>query len=168
MRLAPYVILRPNELCGATWDEIVLDAAEWGLPPDRMKMAREHIVPLPRQAAEILRTLHFYSGESEYVFPAYSKKGDHICPESLIRAFRRMGYASARQDGTVFPTHGFRGMASTILYQKLQYPGQMIELQLAHIEDNTVRAACNRITPRSWLEQRRDMLQTYADYLLPR
>lgn len=165
MRLAPYVILRPNELCGAKWEEIDLDAAIWKIPPERMKMSREHIVPLPRQAVEILRTLHFYSGEGVYVFPAYSKSGDHLCSESLIRAFRRMGYASARQEGTVFTTHGFRGMASTILYQKLQYPGQLIELQLAHIEDNTVQAAYNRINSRSWLEQRRGMLQAYADYL---
>lgn len=165
MRIAPYVILRPNELCGARWDEIDLDAAEWRLPPERMKMGREHIVPLPRQAVEILTGLRFYSGEGAFVFPAYTRTRTHICPESLIRAFRRMGYASARQEGTVFTTHGFRGMASTILYQKLQYPGQMIELQLAHIEDNTVRAAYNRITPRSWLDQRREMLQAYADYL---
>lgn len=165
MRLAPYVILRPNELCGARWEEIDLDAAIWKIPPERMKMSREHIVPLPKQAVEILQTLHFYSGDGKYVFPAYSKNGDHLCSESLIRAFRRMGYASARQEGTVFTTHGFRGMASTILYQKLHYPGQMIELQLAHIEDNTVQAAYNRINSRSWLDERREMLQTYADYL---
>lgn len=165
MRIAPYVILRPNELCGARWTEIDLDAAEWKLPPERMKMNREHIVPLPRQAVEILKTLQFYSGDGEFVFPAYTKAGDHLCSEALIRAFRRMGYASARQDGTRFTTHGFRGMASTILYQKLQYPGQMIELQLAHIEDNTVQAAYNRINSRSWLDERRKMLQAYADYL---
>lgn len=165
MRIAPYVILRPNELCGARWTEIDLDAAEWKLPPERMKMNREHIVTLPRQAVEILKTLQFYSGNGEFVFPAYTKAGYHLCSEALIRAFRRMGYASARQDGTRFTTHGYRGMASTILYQKLQYPGQMIELQLAHIEDNTVRAAYNRINSRSWLDERRKMLQAYADYL---
>lgn len=130
-----------------------------------MKMGREHIAPLPKQAVEILRTLHFYSGDGEYVFPAYTKAGDRLCSEALSRAFRRMGYASARQAGTRFTTRGFRGMASTILYQKLQYPGQMIELQLAHIEDNTARAAFNRINPRSWLDERRKMLQAYANYL---
>lgn len=120
MRLAPYVILRPNELCGARWEEIDLDEAIWKIPPERMKMSREHIVPLPRQAVDILKSLHFYSGEGAFVFPAYSRNRPHICPESLIRAFRRMGYASARQEGTIFTTHGFRGMASTILYGKLK------------------------------------------------
>lgn len=53
-----------------------------------------------------------------------------------------MGYTSYRKtDGIFFTTHGFQGMASTILYQKLQYPGHLIELQLAHVDENKVRAA---------------------------
>ncbi len=77
-----------------------------------------------------------------------------------------MGYASTLQDPqSAFTTHGFRGMASTILYQKLGYPGDYVELQLAHKEKDKVKAAYNRITPRSYLEERRKMLQEYANYL---
>ena len=77
-----------------------------------------------------------------------------------------MGYVSYLQKaGTFFTTHGFRGMASTLLYQKLRFPGHLIELQLAHVDENKVRAAYNQIKSRSWLDERRKMLQTYADYL---
>lgn len=166
LRLAPYLMVRPKELCGARWAEIDLDRAEWVIPAERMKMGREHIVPLPSQAVEALADIKMITGNNEFVFPSYSKKRDHIGIEALIRVFRRMGYASYRQKtGTFFTTHSFRGMASTILYQKLKYPGHLIELQLAHVDENKVRAAYNRIHSRSWLEERREMLQAYADFI---
>lgn len=166
LRLAPYLIVRPKELCGARWEEIDLEKAELVLPPERMKMGREHVVPLPTQAVVILGELKKLTGNGEYVFPSYGQAKPHIGTEALIRAFRRMGYTSYRKtDGIFFTTHGFRGMASTILYQKLQYPGHLIELQLAHVDENKVRAAYNRIHSKSWLDERRAMLQAYADYL---
>ncbi|MDE5833702.1 MAG: site-specific integrase [Desulfovibrio sp.] len=166
LKLAPYLIVRPKELCGARWEEIDLEKAEWVLPAERMKMGREHVVPLPTQAVEILGELEKLTGNGEYVFPSYGQAKPHIGTEALIRAFRRMGYTSYRKtDGIFFTTHGFRGMASAILYQKLQYPGHLIGLQLAHVDENKVRAAYNRIHSRSWLDERRVMLQAYADYL---
>lgn len=166
LKLAPYLMVRPKELCGARWNEIDLEKAEWVIPAERMKMGREHIVPLPAQAVELLKELKPVTGNGEFLFPSYSKSRDHIGTEALIRAFRRMGYASYRQkEGTFFTTHGFRGMASTLLYQKLQYPGHLIELQLAHVDENKVRAAYNRIHSRSWLDERREMLQAYADFI---
>lgn len=129
-------------------------------------MGREHIVPLPSQAVEALADIKMITGNNEFFFPSYSKKRDHIGTEALIRVFRRMGYANYRQKtGTFFTTHGFRGMASTILYQKLKYPGHLIELQLAHVDENKVRAAYNRIHSRSWLEERREMLHAYANFI---
>lgn len=166
LRLAPYLIARPKELCCARWDEIDFGSAEWVLPAERMKMEREHIVPLPTQVVTLIGELKSITGNHKYVFPSYSKTKPHIGTEALIRVFRRMGYVSYLQnEGTFFTTHGFRGMASTLLYQKLQFPGHPIELQLAHIDDNKVRTAYNRIHPHSWLDERRKMLQSYADYL---
>lgn len=166
LKLAPYLIVRPKELCGARWEEFDMENAEWKIPTERMKMGREHIVPLPTQAIGLLEELKKLTGNGEHLFPAYSKDKSHIGTEALIRALRRMGYSSSRQkQGTFFTTHGFRGMASTILYQKLHFPGHLIELQLAHVDENKVRAAYNRINSRSWLDERREMLQTYADYI---
>lgn len=124
--LAPYLIVRPNELCGARWEEMNLDRAEWTIPPERMKMSRERIVPLPAQAIRLIRDLHPITGNGEFLFPTYSKAraGSHIRTKTLVKALRQMGYTSHRSaTGTFFTTHGFRGMASTLLYQKLQFPG---------------------------------------------
>lgn len=74
LRLAPYLIVRPKELCGARWEEIDLDKAEWVLPAERMKMGREHVEPLPTQAVEILGELKKLTGNGEYVFPHTGKR----------------------------------------------------------------------------------------------
>lgn len=168
LKLASYLIVRPNELCGAKWDEIDLEKAEWVIPRERMKMSREHVVPLPTQVLSLLRELKGLTGNYEFIFPTYSKArtGESMRTETLVKALRKMGYTSHRSaDGIFFTTHGFRGMASTILYQKLQFQGHLIELQLAHVDENKVRSAYNRIHSRSWLDERRKMLQAYADFL---
>lgn len=131
-------------------------------------MRRDHIVPLPDQALHLLQDLRRLTQHSPFCFPSWSKRKNagHITINTLIMCFRRMGYASTNaQDGIPFTPHAFRGMGSTILYQKMNFPGHLIELQLAHIDTNKVRAAYNRVTARSWLDERREMLQKYADYL---
>lgn len=165
VRLAPYVILRPSELCGAEWSEINLDKGEWYVPASRMKMKRDHIVPLSRQAKVLLEEIRPLTGGNQYVFPSWSKRGP-ITTNALILVFRRLGYASTRAQGEEsFVTHGFRGLASTTLYQILKYPGDYIEHQLAHVEENKVKSAYNQLTAWSYLDERRAMLQAYADYL---
>lgn len=166
LRLAPYVITRPGELCEAEWTEFNLEAAEWYIPARRMKAGLDHIVPLPRQALALLYDMKAFSGSGQYVFPSWSKKNTPITTNALVVALRKIGYGSTLQDpSNAFTTHGFRGMASTLLYQRLEYPGDYVELQLAHKEKDKVKAAYNQITPRSYLDQRREMLQKYADYL---
>lgn len=168
LRLAPYVMLRPIEICEAEWEEINLEAAEWYIPAAKMKMERDHIVPLPIQAIAILLEARQISKNNRFVFPSPRKNDAPITTGSLLQALRRMGYASNRQEGDQFCTHGFRGMASTTLNQHLnfQYLKQdWIEFQLAHAEENKVRAAYNALTPRSYLDERKKMVQAYADYL---
>lgn len=165
LRMAPYVMLRPNELCGARWEEIDIETAEWLIPARRMKPGRDHLVPLPRQAVELLLEIRPFSGANELVFPSPKKHREPITTASLIQALRRIGYASTREEGDAFVTHGFRGMASTVLHQKLKFDSDIVELQLSHIDQNRVKTAYNQITTRSYLEERREMLQVYADYL---
>jgi integrase len=165
VRLAPYVFLRATELCGAQWAEIDFDHAEWLIPAERMKSRREHLVPLSTQAVELLREIEPLSAGGKYVFPSQSKPNEHITTNALIQVLRRLGYKSTREEGESFVTHAFRGLASTTLYQKLQYPGDYIEHQLAHVEPNKVKLAYNQINARSYLEERRKMMQAYANYL---
>ncbi len=168
LRLAPYVMLRPIEICEAEWAEIDLNAAEWCIPATRMKMTRDHIVPLPTQAVELFLEIRPYSGANKYVFPSPRKHNAPISTASLLQAIRRIGYASTHEEGNSFCTHGFRGMASTTLNQHQDFQHlkhDWIEFQLAHAQRDKIRAAYNILTPRSYIEERRAMVQEYADFL---
>ena len=159
LRLAPFVFVRAKELAAAEWAHFDLDAAEWRIPAEVMKMRQPHIVPLSRQALEILRELHQWSGQDRFLFPGRPKKGEKNAPirsMSLVFALRRLGYS---KDEMTF--HGFRSMASTVLNEK-GYNRDWIERQLAHSERNGVRASYNHA---QYLPERRKMMQDWADYL---
>jgi integrase len=156
LKLAPLVFVRPGELRGAEWSEFDLDGAEWRIPAARMKMGEQHIVPLSRQAVAILRELHALTGGGRFVFPSLLTAERPMSDNTINAALRRLGYASDEQTG-----HGFRSMASTLLNEQ-GFPPDVIELQLAHGERNRVRAAYNRAQR---LEERRKMMQSWADYL---
>lgn len=155
-RLAPLVFVRPGELRAAEWTEIDLDAAEWRIAAHRMKMRRQHIVPLAIQAVTMLRDLYPLSGRGRYVFPSPRTFTRPLSDNAITSALRRIGYT-----GEQMSWHGFRAMASTMLNEK-GFPPDVIELQLAHEERNEVRAAYNRAQR---LEERRKMMQSWADYL---
>jgi integrase len=156
LKLAPLVFVRPGELRGAEWSEFDLEGAEWRIPAVRMKMGEQHIVPLSRQAVAILRELQILTGGGRYVFPSLLSAERPMSDNTINAALRRLGYASDEQTG-----HGFRSMASTLLNEQ-GFPPDVIELQLAHSERNKVRAAYNRAQR---LEERRKMMQSWADYL---
>jgi integrase len=156
LRLAPYVFVRPGELRGAEWTEFDLESAEWRVPAERMKMGETHIVPLSRQAVEILRELQPLTGNNRYVFPAIGRQPRALSDNTLGAALRRIGYSSEEMTA-----HGFRTLASTLLNEQGWHP-DLIELQLAHKERNKVRAAYNRAQR---LGERRRMMQAWADYL---
>ena len=156
LKLAPLVFVRPGELRGAEWRELDLEAAEWRIPAERMKMGEQHIVPLARQALEILRGLHPLSGNGRLVFPSLRSRERPMSENTLNAAQRRLGFAKEEMT-----SHGFRAMASTLLNEQGFAP-DVIELQLAHAERNKVRAAYNRAQR---LAERRKMMQAWADYL---
>ena len=170
LQIAPYVMLRPGELVGGMWEEINLDKAEWYIKAERMKPGFDHVVPLPRQAVELIKQLKEFSGNGQYMFPASRSKKEHTSTETLRMALRRMKYQAGD-----FTTHGFRAMASTILngnktheikgFDLPAYDPDLIEIQLSHAEDNKIRKAYNRRDPYARIQERRVMLQIYADLL---
>ena len=138
LRLAAHVFLRPGELRRGHWTEIDFEAAQWRVPAERMKMKREHIVPLSKQAIAILRDIERITGEGEYIFPAIGAKRRPISENTLGKALRMCGYSSDKM-----VPHGFRSMASTVLHE-LGFISSDIELQLAHADKNKIRATYNR------------------------
>lgn len=158
LRLAPLLFVRPGELRKADWSEFVLDTSEplWRIPAERMKMREQHLVPLSRQAVEILVDLQPLTGPSGYVFPGVRNASRPMSENTLNAALRRLGY-----DKNTMTAHGFRSMASTILNEQ-QWHGDAIERQLAHGERDKIRGSYNFA---EHLPERRRMMQSWADYL---
>lgn len=156
LRLAPLVFVRPGELRRAEWEEIDLDAALWTIPAEKMKMKRNHLVPLSKQAVEILQEIEPLTGAGKYVFPSIRTKARPMSENTLNVVLRRLGYS---KDEMV--THGFRTMASTRLHE-MGWKSEVVEFQLAHADKNKVRGTYNRA---EYLEERKRMMQAWADYL---
>jgi len=159
LRLMLLTFVRTVELRAANWSEIDLDAAEWRIPAERMKMRELHIVPLSRQAIELLRELHTLTGGRAFLFPNYRRPTSCMTATTLNRALERMGFTG--KDGIGFSAHGFRATASTML-NELGYRADVIERQLAHRERNKVRASYNQA---EYLGERRAMMQTWANLI---
>jgi len=159
LRLMVLTFARTTELRAARWSEIEnLAGSEplWRIPAERMKMKREHIVPLAPQAVAVLRELRALPGSdaSPFLFPSPSREG-YMSNNTMLYALYRMGYHGR---ATV---HGFRSMASTAL-NEMGFRPDVIERQLAHQEQNAVRAAYNRA---EYLNERRAMMKRWADHL---
>jgi len=157
LRLMALLAPRPGELRLARWQEFDLEAATWAIPAARMKMRREHRVPLPRQAVAVLRKLHGLTGCGELVFPSVRSTLRPISENTLNAALRRMGYA---QDEVT--AHGFRSTFSTIANESGKWNADAIERALAHIDNNDVRRAYHRA---EYWDERVDMAQWWADLL---
>lgn len=157
IRLLALTFVRPGELRAAEWAEFDLDAAEWRIPGNKMKMKADHLVPLSRQAVALLRTAHSMTGHGRYVFPSI-RTGERCMSDNTINAaLRVMGYSK-----DVMTAHGFRAMARTILDEILCERVDLIEHQLAHAVKDPNGRAYNRT---AHLPARRDMMQRWADYL---
>jgi integrase len=155
LRLAPLVFVRPGELRKALWADIDLEAAEWRY--EVTKTGTPHIVPLSRQATEILEEIHPLTGRSSYVFPSARSAQRPMSDNAILAALRRMGIPKDEMTG-----HGFRAAARTILDEVLGFPPHLIEHQLAHAVRDPLGRAYNRT---AHLPERRKMMQQWADYL---
>ncbi len=157
LKLSPLVFLRPGELRSAEWSEIDLDAAQWRIPAEKMKLRIEHMVPLSTQAVAILRTVHPISGQGKYVFPSIRTSERCMSENTINAALRGMGYSKE-----VMTAHGFRAMARTIMDEVLNERVDLIEHQLAHAVKDPNGRAYNRT---AHLPARVAMMQRWADYL---
>lgn len=146
---------RTDEVRRAVWSEIDMEDNMWRIPAERMKMNSPHNIPLSRQAIQILEQMGEVFGKSGYVFPSVRSYEKPMSQNALLYAMHGLGYQSK---GTV---HGFRATFSTIANEK-GFEGDVIEKALAHVERNRVRAAYHRS---EYLEQRRELLQWWADLL---
>ncbi len=164
LKLAPLVFLRPGELRQAEWAEFDLTAGVWTIPATRMKRTKQekisgapHVVPLARQALEVLNELHPLTGHGRYVFPSPRTGERPMSDNGVLSALRRMGFGKDEMSG-----HGFRAMARTLLAERLGIAESIAEAQLAHAVRDSLGRAYNRT---EFMAQRMAMMQTWADYL---
>jgi integrase len=165
LQLSPMVFIRPGELRNAEWSEIDLASAEWNIPIERLKLKKrnkesrkgeKHLVPLSRQAVEILTGLRALTGSGKYVFPCARSLARPMSNMAVNAALARMGYKGE------MTSHGFRALARTILDEVLHQRVDLIEHQLAHAVKDPNGRAYNRT---SHLEERKKMMQLWSNYL---
>lgn len=154
LQLLMLTFVRPSELREAPWAEFDLQRKLWFIPGERMKKRRDHIVPLSKQAIDILTELKTISGHYPLLFPGRNDQTKPLSNTAFNMALRRMGY-EGKQTG-----HGFRHIASTILREH-GFARDHVEAQLAHAEGG-VSGVYNKAI---YLEQRKEMMQWYADHI---
>lgn len=154
--LTLHTMARTNEVRFAKLEEFELTGPEpvWRIPAERMKMHRPHLIPLSRQMAKLIPQIVATKNSQGFLFGAHTRSGV-ISENSMLYALYRMGYHSRQT------VHGLRGLASTILHEQ-GFDTAWIETQLAHDDENKVRAAYNAA---QYLPQRRKMLQAWSDYI---
>jgi integrase len=150
-----HTMVRPREAAEAKWEEIDMDKVEWVIPAEKMKMKRDHTVPLPSQMLALLEKLKSISMHREYLFPSNRSPNKSVNSQTANMALKRMGFKGR------LVSHGFRALASTTLNEQ-GFDPDIIETALAHTDSNTVRAAYNRS---EYLERRRVMMQWWSDQI---
>ena len=175
LKLSALVMLRPGELIEAEWTEINFETQTWEIEvrrmkaPTRIKQANnpknKHIIPLSRQALEIFGELKQLSGGKKYIFQGVPHNKDNPMNRATVNtALRRMGFKGQQT------AHGFRGMASSLLNSMYvnglkRWDSTLIEQQLSHKEKDVIKAAYDRADCPVYVDVRREMLQSWADYL---
>ncbi|MFN4324672.1 MAG: tyrosine-type recombinase/integrase [Azonexus sp.] len=155
MQLMWWTLARPTEVAEAAWDEFDLEKAVWRIPAQRMKARKEHVVPLPRQAVEMLKGLHAITGNRKHLFPGRDDRNAPMSAASLRQALKVLGWSGA------YSPHATRTSGSTRL-NEMGYRPDAIEAQLAHADQNNVRRTYNHAT---YFDERRAMMQEWADRL---
>lgn len=154
-KLLILTFVRSSELRSAQWEEFDFDKKEWRIPAERMKMKEQHIVPLSKQAIQVLDELKKHTAQWPHLFPSQNKPIKAMSENTLIYSLYRMGYHSR---ATV---HGFRSTASTILNEN-GFNRDVIERQLAHGERDVVRASYNYA---QYLPERHKMMQWWGGFI---
>jgi integrase len=148
--------VRTGEMIKAEWNEFDFENKTWLIPGSRMKMKKDHIVPLSKQVIEILKELRDFHDHPIYVFPSRINRNNHMSNNTVLMAIKRMGYAG-RMTG-----HGFRALAMSTIMEKLGYRHEVPDAQLAHSKRGDVAKAYDRA---KFLDERTKMMQEWADYI---
>ncbi|ESW60257.1 MAG: integrase [Rhodobacter sp. CACIA14H1] len=168
LEFAALTAARSGEVRGATWDEIDLDRGLWVIPAARMKMKREHRVPLPQVAVDMLKALPKLR-DNPLVFPA--ARGGMLSDMTLSATMRRIHEAATEAGGKGYldrvnkrpaVPHGLRSTFRDWVAERTSYPGEMAEVALAHHISNAVEAAYRR---GDMVEKRRAMMAAWAGFL---
>jgi integrase len=163
-RLMMLIFVRTSELTETPWAEIDLENESWVIDWHRMKMGKKKVNPrkvdhhvfLPAQGWALLRELHQYTGNNKFLFPNLR---DHQKPATnfgILAAIKRMGY-SGKMTG-----HGFRALAMGVIKERLGYRHEVVDRQLSHASGDAYGEAYDRAL---FLDERKIMMQQYADYL---
>ena len=164
LQLSALTFQRPGNLRAMQWVNLELEGtATWSIAAAEMKRSRygkdngrPHVVPLARQAVSLLREIWPLTGHGKYVFPSLHGQGRCMSENTINVALRRLGYAKETHSA-----HGFRSSARTLIMERLNVSPDVIEAQLAHMKSGPLGSAYDRA---EFLQQRRDMMQTWADY----
>jgi integrase len=163
LKLMPLVFLRPSNIRFLKWDCIDFDKKLINIPAREIKTRKPLTVPLANQSVSILKSMEPLTGDLEYVFISGHSKGKPLSENTTTAALRRfINPVTGEPFGTGYMTsHGFRHMASTLL-NEMGYDPDVIELQLAHINKDRIRATYNKA---QLMDKRTQMMQEWADYL---
>lgn len=163
LRFLALTAVRPGELATAEWTDIDLDGKLWTIPAPKMKMRKEHAVPLSKQAIAILERIREMTGKRGFVFSC--GKDAPLSESALAKRLRFLGYDTKAQHCP----HGYRSTFSTLMNAECSlddvklWNGDLIELQLAHIEESGVKAIYNRTGTTSLIGARAKLMQHWAD-----
>jgi integrase len=170
LQLSPMLFQRPGQLRLAHWEDISFEHEIWRCPPEKMKLREwqkrdsrtpTHLVPLPRQALDILRDIQPLTGPTGPIFRSMAKRSEatrYMSDNTINSALRTLGYDTKEQ----ITGHGFRATARTMIREYLGWDRDVIERHLAHVSDEELGGSYDRAT---FLEQRREMVQLWADFL---
>jgi integrase len=159
-RLLALTVVRPGEVRAVKWaefEDLEGPSPLWRIPAERMKMGREHLVPLSRQAVEVLLAVRQFTGRGPLVFPSTRHAHRPMSENAIGYLLNRAGY-----HGRHVP-HGWRATFSTIMNEQHRADRQVIDLMLAHAPDDKTESAYNRA---QHLSRRRELAQIWADLLL--
>ena len=158
LQILPYLFVRPFNIRAMQWDEIDFDKKLWIIPAKKMKMKKEHIVPLYKTVMEILKQQKEFSYSfSSYVFPSIISKTKIMSENTLNTALKRLGLNVT--------SHGFRHTASTLLHENIHihnFPSDIIEMQLAHTVGNSVHQTYNKAL---YIDSRIKLMNWWGEYL---
>ena len=161
LRLLALLFVRNGDLRRMRWADLDLQAGRWQLKPlkgqGKVNMVKDMVVPLPRQAVNILREQYKINGHTEYVFFSQTAKKHQIISDATAnKRLKDLGYKD------IHCAHGFRATAKTILQEQLKYPLVLVEMALGHTTKDPNGAAYGRF---EYIDDRAEMMQKWADYL---